>query len=293
MKDAARLLAYFAATVLFGVLAAPLLYWGAQSLIAHGYLTLLAKFDFETYFHRALLVGALVFLWPLFRWLKIRNGSELGLTPNPKWKRDAGAGLLIAALPLLCFGALLLALEIYTLRPSVSVIKLLERALSALIVPFLEEPIFRGLILGVLLRSSPVWAALFGTSAIFSILHFLKAPEHTSVVVTWMSGFVSLGNSFTQFNQPLLLLAGFTTLFLLGWILADARIRTRSLWLPIGLHGGWIFANGIFNKMARQQTEALPWLGKSLLIGIAPLCVALISWGILRMWLKYVESAKT
>ncbi len=292
MKDAARLLAYFAATVLFGAWVAPFLYWGGQGLIAAGHLQLLAKFDFETYFHRALLVGALVFLWPLLRSLSIRNWRELGLAPNRSRWRDAGVGFLIAALPLLCFGALLLVLDVYTIRPSISLPKILERILSAVVVPFLEEPIFRGLILGVLLRSIPVWAAIFGTSAIFSILHFLKAPEHTSTVVTWASGFVSIGNSFTQFQQPLLLLAGFTTLFLLGWILADARVRTRSLWLPIGLHSGWIFASAIFNKVASQQTEALPWLGRNLLIGIAPLFVALISWGILRWWWRHEESAK-
>ena len=293
MKDAARLLAYFAATVLFGALAAPILYWSAQALVGRGLLTFLAAFDFETFFHRALLVGALVFVWPLLRSLGIRNWRELGLAPNPKRGRDTGAGFLVAAVPLLCFGALLLALNVYTLRASVPVTKILERALSAIFVPFLEEPIFRGLILGFLLRSSPALAAMFGTSAIFSILHFLKAPEHTSTVVTWTSGFISIGNSFAQFNQPLLLLAGFTTLFLLGWILADARIRTRSLWLPIGLHGGWIFASAIFNKLARREFEALPWLGQSLLIGIAPLGVALVSWAILRTWLRHVATDKT
>lgn len=292
MKDAARLLAYFAATVLFGALAAPLLYWSAQALASRGLLTFLAAFDFETYFHRALFLGALLFLWPLLRSLGIRNWRELGLAANPRPYRDAGAGFLVAAVPLLCFGALLVALDVYTLRPSISLMKLLERSVSAIFVPFLEEPIFRGLILGVLLRGSPIWAATFGTSAIFSILHFLKAPEHTSTVVGWGSGFVSVANSFNQFNEPLLLLAGFTTLFLLGWILADARIRTRSLWLPIGLHSGWIFASAIFNRVARREHEALPWLGKSLLIGIAPLCVALLSWGILRVWLRNVETSK-
>lgn len=292
MKDAARLLAYFAATILFGALAAPVLYWSAQALNARGVLTFLAAYDFETYFHRALLVGAVLFAWPLLRSLNLRSWRDLNLAPNPKRLRDASGGFLIAAVPLLCFGALLLALRVYTLRASVPIMPLLERTLSALVVPFIEEPIFRGLFLGVLLRSTTVWAAALGTSALFSILHFLKAPEHTSAVVTWTSGFASIGNSFTQFSQPLLLLAGFSTLFLLGWILADARIRTRSLWLPIGLHGGWIFASAMFNKLAHRELIALPWLGRNLLVGIAPLCVALITWAILRAWLKHVESAK-
>src|SRR6185503_14715914 len=101
---------------------------------------------------------------------------------------------------------------------------------------------------------------------------------------------VSIANAFSQFADPLLVLAGFTTLFLLGWILADARIRTRSLWLPIGLHAGWIFANAIFSKVARREMDLLPLLGKNLLIGIAPLCVALLTWAVVRTWLKPVES---
>ena len=292
MKDAARLLAYFAATILFGALAAPVLYWTEQSLHTHGVLSFLASYDFETYFHRALLLGALLFAWPLLRSLKIRNWLDLDLAPNSNRSRDAGAGFVIAAIPLLCFGASLLALGVYTIRASVAVMPLFERILSAVIVPFIEEPIFRGLLLAVLLRSCPAWAAALGTSALFSILHFLKSAEHGNAVVTWQSGFQSLGNSFSQFQQPVLVLAGFVTLLVLGLILADARMRTRSLWLPIGLHAGWIFANAIFNKLAHREMEALPWICRNLLIGLAPLGVALLSWALLRVWLKHVERAK-
>ena len=168
-----------------------------------------------------------------------------------------------------------------------------ERTLSAVVVPFLEEPLFRGLILGVLMRSSPAWLAALLTSAGFSIIHFLKAPEHASTDITWTSGFASIAHAFHQFGEPFLLLAGFTTLFLLGCVLADARIRTRSLWLPIGLHGGWIFASAAFNKVARRQFDASPWLGDNLLIGIAPLCVAVISWLMLRAWLYHVQTSET
>ena len=289
MKDAARLLAYFAATLLFGALAAPPLYWTAHALASRGFLVFLTQYDFETFFHRALLVGALLFFWPLLRSLHVRTLRDLGMERNPKAIRDAGAGVAIAAVPLLCFAALLLFLGIYSVRASVSLAQIGERTISALVVPFIEEPLFRGLILGVFLRAATPLSAALLTSGLFSILHFLKAPENTSPVVTWTSGFTSVANSFAQFTDPLLVLAGFTTLFLLGWILADARIRTRSLWLPIGLHAGWIFASAIFNKVAKREMLALPWLGKSLLIGIAPLVVALLSWGILRLWLQHAH----
>lgn len=289
MKDAARLLAFAVAIVLLGALTAPWLFWAAQAAISRGMLTFLAEFDFESYFHRALLIWAVVLVWPLSRSLRIRSWRDLGLIPNGRWVRHASSGVVMAAVPLLCLGALLLGLGVSSLRDSVSMLAILERAVSAAVVPLIEEPLFRGLILGIMLRAvSPVAATLL-TSALFSVIHFLKAPEQTSPEVTWSSGFVSIANSFAQFQQPLLMLAGFTTLFLLGWILADARLRTRSLWLPIGLHAGWIFASALFNKVARREFEALPWIGRNLLIGIAPLCVALISWAILRAWLKHVE----
>ncbi len=293
MKDAARLGAYFAATVLFGALAAPPLFWFVQWLISRGHLTFLQGRDFETFFHRALLLGAVAFLWPLLRSCRLRSWRELGLEPNPKRWRDAGSGLVIAAVPLLCFGGLLLWLQVYSLRSSVSLVSVLERTVSAVVVPFIEEPLFRGLILGILLRAGSPFAAALGTSALFSIVHFLKSPEGTSAQVSWSSGFRSIGNSFQQFHEPLLVAAAFTTLFVVGWILADARLRTRSLWLPIGLHAGWIFASALFNKVASREIELLPWIGRNLLVGLAPLAVALLSWAILRAWLRYVGPAES
>ena len=290
MKDAAKLLAYLAATLLFGAILAPPLYWAAQALMARGMFTFLAEYDFERFFHRALLVGALLFFWPLLRSLGIRSWRGLRLEPNANRWRDVRAGLFISVVPLLCLAALLFQVGAYGFKREISLLGIGERTLSAIVVPFLEEPLFRGLILGVLLRSYRPWRAALYTSAGFSIIHFLKAPEHASKDITWMSGFVSVGNAFHQFGEPFLLLAGFTTLFLLGCILADARIRTRSLWLPIGLHAGWIFASATFNKVARRQFDALPWLGDNLLIGIAPLCVAAVSWLMLRAWLYHVEN---
>jgi membrane protease YdiL (CAAX protease family) len=182
---------------------------------------------------------------------------------------------------------------VYSLREAISFSALASVFLTAGIVPVIEEFFFRGLILGVLLRNGPRVMSILLTSAFFSILHFLKAPEETTTDVGWSSGFVSIANSFSQFGQPMLLAAAFTTLFLLGWILADARVRTESLWLPIGLHAGWIFASGAFNKVAHRDMLALPWLGKSLLVGIAPLLVAMLSWALLRVWLNYANTLRT
>jgi membrane protease YdiL (CAAX protease family) len=87
----------------------------------------------------------------------------------------------------------------------------------------------------------------------------------------------------------MMLLASFTTLFLIGWILADARLRTRSLFLSIGLHSGWIFVAGVVGKMTKRETIILPWLGTNLLIGLLPLALGLITWALMIGWLRYAN----
>ena len=287
MKDAARLVVYFAGTLLIGALLAPLLFWAAQCLAGHHILVSLGKVDFESFFHRALLVAALGLLWPLLRSLRIRRLSDLKLEPNPEWLPHVLAGFVLAAVPLLCCGATLIGLHIFSLRLTVTWLTLAKIVATSLVVPVIEEIFFRGLILGVLWRSGGKYVSIFVTSAFYSIVHFLKAPQHTSAIVTWTSGFNSIAHSFSQFADPLLLAAGFTTLFLIGLVLADARVSTCSLWLPIGLHGGWILANGLFNKIAHREMLVPPWLGKNLLVGIVPLAIVCLTWGLMRGWLKY------
>jgi membrane protease YdiL (CAAX protease family) len=292
LKDAARLLGYFAATILFGALAAPLLFWAAQWLAAQGILPVLTTFDFESYFHRALLLGALLFLWPFLRWLRIKGARDLGLERNPHWLRDLAIGFLLSTLPVLCCEIVLVQSGVYSMRDNWAWEAVGKVTLTAAVVPLIEESLFRGLFLGVLLRGLRRWPAITLSAAIFSIIHFLKAPDRTTTSVQWNSGFVSLAHSFDQFGEPMLVLAGFTTLFVIGLTLADARLLTKSLWLPIGLHAGWILASSAFAKIARREVLALPWLGKSMLIGLVPLAVCLISWIFLRIWLRNASSRK-
>ena len=288
MKDAAKLSAYFVAVVLVGAILAPLLFWTAQVLAAHGILTFLAHYNFESFFHRALLITALVFLWPLLRFLHLRSFRDLQLERNPHRVRDVIAGLLLSSLPLACAGVVLILAKVFLLKTAIPWTSVSMITAAAAVVPLIEETFFRGLLLGILLRDLRALMATFLTSFLFAIVHFLKAPERTNEVVSWYSGLKSIGHSFGQFADPIMVLAAFTTLFLIGWILADARLRTRSLWMPIGLHSGWIFVSGIVGKMTKRP-EILPWLGRNLLIGLIPLGLALVSWALMFVWLRYED----
>jgi CAAX protease family protein len=164
--------------------------------------------------------------------------------------------------------------------------------MASITVPFIEEAFFRGIVLGLLLRTGRKYIAIFVVSLIFAAVHFLKAPDRTSEIVTWTSGFSSIAHAFDGIMDPLMLAPALATLFFIGWILADARVLAHSLWLSIGLHAGWIFASGTFSLLARQRIPALPWVGKNLLIGIIPLGVAALTWVIMRIWVKYDRASQ-
>jgi membrane protease YdiL (CAAX protease family) len=101
--------------------------------------------------------------------------------------------------------------------------------------------------------------------------------------ISWLSGFVLLPHAFWQFGEPLLLLSGFTTLFCVGMILGWARLATRSLWLPFGLHAGWIFSLRSFAKFSRHPAPPSIWFGETLLVGLGSVAAVLLT-GLL-VWL--------
>ena len=286
MNDAAKLAAYIVIVVVTGALLAAPLFWGAQTLLAMGIGPDLTRYGFRSFFHRGLLIAALAFLWPLVRSLRINGWRDLGLRPNPGWRKELGAGVVLAALPLAVVAAGLVMAGIYEVRSAPRWGGLWQVALAAVFVPLIEETFFRGFLLGVLQRSGHILFALLLSSGLYSIVHYLKAPDRAVSHVDWNSGFGLLGEAFHSFQaEPLPTIAACVTLFVLGLIMGDARLRTRSLWLPVGLHAGWVFANGAFTKIARHEIDFLPWIGRNLLVGFIPILVVSLTWLLLRFWL--------
>src|SRR4029077_18860659 len=205
-KDAARLAAYFIAIIVVGALLAPILFWSAQALAAHGVFPFLVKYDFATFFHRASLIAAVLLLWPLLRASNVRGLGDLRLTPNPHWARDVGCGVLLSVIPLLFCVALLIALHVYSFRHVFVWPRLGKVLLAAISVPFIEETFFRGIVLGILLRTSRKLLSIVAVSALFAAVHFLKGSEWEPAIVTWTSGFQSIGDAFAGFGDPMMVL---------------------------------------------------------------------------------------
>jgi len=289
LKALGKIIFYLLATVLLGALLAPPLYWGGQWLAGHGILTWLAETPFRKFFHRGLLVAALVLLWPTARWLRVASVRALGLEPNPLRWRDAGAGFAASFLMMAALAGLLVAFHVVELRARIPWPDLGSIAISAVVVSVLEEWLFRGAILGLLARSLPRFSALFFTSALFSVLHFLKPDTADPQAIGWLSGFALIPGAFAQFREPWLVLGGFTTLFCVGWILGWARLQTRSLWMAIGLHTGWVVGIMGFAKVTKRlmkTQETLPWFGGDLKVGLGSVAIVLLTglivWAALR-----------
>jgi hypothetical protein len=268
-----------------GALLAPPLFWAGTALIPA-----LHDEQFQKFFHRSALIAALALLWPLAKSFQIRRRSELGIEPNDRWLRDLIFGLIAAIALMLAMCAVLKMFDGFKMhapkdRKFGDFPKVL---LSAATVAFIEESLFRGAFLGVFLRTMGKWRAVFVMSAIFSVLHFIKPTEIeiAPADVHWYSGFALLPATFSQFSQPAMIGAMFTTLFAVGWVLGYTTIKTRSLWMAIGLHAGWIICVQGFGKFAKLSKNQLPWIGTELRIGIAPLlavvATGLVCWFFLR-----------
>lgn len=294
MKDIAKLFAYLATVLIVGALLAPPLYWGAQWLAGHGIFPALADFKFQKYFNRAAMIAAIGMLWPTIRWLKIGGWRELGLDPDPRWRQHLLAGFLIAGLAVTAMSFVYVQLGIYRVRADISWGKIPVIALSATVVACLEEALFRGAILGLVRRSASRYVALILVTALFAIVHFLKPDDSFDITqVTWFSGFELIPHTFHQFGEPMTLLAGFTTLFALGWLCGDAALRTRALWMSIGIHASIVLvkmSSSVITEFAvrkKYRDAYLPWVGRQFETGLVPVGVLILAWLVVVLWLTY------
>jgi len=279
MRVLFKILVFTAVTLVLGCLLAPPLYWLGHAVAAAGYFPDLAEFEFHRYFNRAVLVAAFIMVWPLLRVLGIRRWADLGLTPNPARWRHLGAGFAMSTMGLAVVGALMVVAGRAFWRSRMALDALPGAMLSAVTVGLLEESFFRGALLGALRRTFRWPRALGVLSLVFASLHFLKPPPGFRIDdVTWTSGFVLFPRLFWQYADPRLLVGGLLTILLVGLVLGYAVIRTRSLYLSLGLHIGWVFSLKGFGQLARVRGTPTLWLGSDLLTGLAPVLLVAATW---------------
>ncbi len=294
-SEAGAILLWLATALLLAALFTPHLYNAGKTLVENakitdypGWLESIAgsaeRARLDRYFSRCLLVSALALLPFLIRRVrsipKDENHVRYALRKMTWSNRftHLACGLIIGTASL---GALALVLHFTGASEAsgkaLSLSKLIPKAvLPALGAGIIEELLFRGLLLGLWLRACSMWSAWIGSSLMFSFVHFLKPRANTIIAdpSSWHSGFEMLGSTLGHFTNPLFFVTDFATLVLLGFILAYTRTRTYSLWFPIGLHIGLVFALKTFSLTQHLNLESPmhPWLiGTDLKSGILPL----------------------
>jgi membrane protease YdiL (CAAX protease family) len=292
LRELAKIIAYLVAVVLLGALLAPPLFWTGHALAESGTLHFLGEVTFQRYFTRAVLVAALVLLWPAVRSLRIGGWRDLGLEKDARWRAHLGAGVTIGTGLVALMALIYVPLGFYRWKKGdLPWDRLPSLALSAMVVALLEECLFRGGIFGLFRRTLRPFTALFWVTAIFAIVHFLK-PDGDVIVqdVHWLSGFALLPQVFHPFAEPMRALAGFSTIFVLGWVLGYATLRTRSLWLAIGFHAGVVFVKMSFAKFTKREALSLPWIGPELQMGLVPVGVLALGGLLVWFWLRHENS---
>ena len=290
MSSLLKIAAYFLGTLVLGALLAAPLCWGGRAVAGVvPALAFLRETDFHRFFDRAMLLAALLLLWPTLRALRIGSWRELGLRIDPCAGRNAAFGFVAAGGLLWVLGLGLWGTRVYEWRPQPFPWAAGAGFLgTAGAVALVEEAFFRGALYGLVRRTARAGTAVVFVAALFAILHFLKPPPNAvpTADVRWYAGFVMLPRAFWQWGDPQLVLGGFTTLFAVALVLGYARWRTGALSLPMGLHAGWVFGLKSFNRCSRHVAPSSWWVGDDLLHGSLPVLAVMVTGGLVFLWLR-------
>jgi membrane protease YdiL (CAAX protease family) len=208
-----------------------------------------SQFIGELVFRAGLLTAALGAGYLCARFLEGLPWRSLGLTLHPGWFRDLVFGFVIG------FASLVVAVAIASRGLSFSfgntgwsgIVRAMIGSLVLLFVAALaEEAMFRGYGLQTLSRAKLAWLGVLLTSVPFGLVH-LSNPN----VVRGLT---------------------FANTAIAGLWLAAAYLRTRSLWLALGVHWSWNWALGWFfglpisgiklvnNPLLNAQDNGPKWL---------------------------------
>ncbi len=252
------ILCYAVLVIVVGALLAPWLFWLVQWLAGNfDSFARLARHPFKRVFNRALLIVALLGLWPLLRNVGFRSWAQFGFGRRRDWWRQVLFGFLLGVIGLLL--TVIVRQGHVAMAVSAGLVgKLLATAIAVAVI---EEAFFRGGLQGALQRAFHWLPALLVASVIYSALHFLKpiGVKIAADTVRWSSGFTCLGEIVSKSYSALGVATAFVTLCLAGCLLGWAFQRTQALYLSIGLHAGWVLANEFFRATA-QITIVEDWL---------------------------------
>lgn len=305
MEKTVKIALYLLAVVLLGALATPYLFWMLRALepwalanglmnwdpknsevLVRGPLDFVSR-DFQSCFVPALAIAALVAAPPAAYALGIRRPSHLQLVKNRRWWSHLLRGLLYTGGFLVIIGATCVLNNLWPLKAHVAWLHFVRLEAIAFCGAILSEIVYRGLIMGFIQQVAPKPVAIAVTTVLSTAVYLISVPAVEDRNVQWISGFEALPHLYDSFLGPLavLTLAGCLALNLL---LSYARASSNSLWFPLGLQIGAQTSSAGFAAVAAGKPLP-PWLGTSLLAGLAPVIVFIFALLLVRIRIDHEE----
>lgn len=182
-----------------------------------------SSFVAEVIFRFSLLATALIAGYLCTRFLEGLPWRSLGLTLHTGWFRDLVIGFAVGFVSL-AIAVAIASKGLHFSFTTAGLVPTLGSLIGSLVLLFVaalaEEAMFRGYGLQTLSRAKLAWLGVLLTSVPFGLVH-LSNPN--------VVPFVTFANT-----------------AIAGIWLAAAYLRTRSLWLPLGVHWSWNWALGWF-----------------------------------------------
>jgi membrane protease YdiL (CAAX protease family) len=177
--------------------------------------------------HKEVFIGIIVLLavsWLILWFVEKKNLSVLGLRPTPARLKQFGAGFIVMAI-FCAINILLITLfgnYSWTVNDNYTFSGFLSGLLFTVSSVFGEELLFRGAILYILIRRVGLTRACVLSAIAFGIYHWF---------------------TYEAWNNLAQMIYIFILTGCAGFMFAYSYAKTNSLYLPIGLHLGWNFAN--------------------------------------------------
>ena len=206
-----------------------------------------------------MLAGIAVAVWRL----GLRGRADWGYgLPRARFLRQAGVGLAAGIATMLPMALVIVALGIRNPRPGFDAAMLVggiaKGAVTGLLVAFVEETFFRGLMFRAVLRDAGPATAVWTTALLYAAIHFFARVNIPHAEVHWDSGLALLSAALARFADPSPIIDAFFTLAMVGLLLGLVRLWTGSIAAGIGLHMGWVCVIKATATVTHQDA-ASPW----------------------------------
>ncbi|MBC8207053.1 MAG: CPBP family intramembrane metalloprotease [Kiritimatiellales bacterium] len=314
LKPLFSVLLIFIAAPLLAALTAPWVYMAIQSRAAevlqwvqeseaagtHLFWADLANSVFDSPFRRVndrlVLIFVLALLAPAYRMSGLRGRADFGIPKRSDGFRLFGAGLLVAVASMLLVYLIGLFAGVYRLEPMGQGVAaaLLKIVIGTLLIGVIEEILFRGYILTALRKSLGAVPAVLLSSALFAAVHFIK-PAEPEFTDRWYSGFLLFADLFAKPGDTFW--PEVCTLFCMGTVLATLSYWTRSVYIAIGLHAGWVWIMMLFRLFAENQGRLVwlygpgEWISKGWVGPIMALAVWAVVFATRKKWIAMGNEA--